>query len=107
MRYGVSAKSILAFTAAAGALSLAIFASNSGSMAPQAAAQTPASRPDLLASPKASDVVDAAEAFLAKLSDEQRATAQIELTPQLAVRWTNFPGGSNVRNGVFYRDLKP
>ena len=39
--------------------------------------------------------------------NEQRATAQIELTPRLAVRWTNFPGGSNVRNGVFYRDLKP
>ena len=51
--------------------------------------------------------MDAGEAFLATLSEEQRATAQIELTPQLAVRWTNFPGGSNVRNGVFFRDLKP
>ena len=51
--------------------------------------------------------MDAAEAFLATLSEKQRATAQIELTPQLAVRWTNFPGGSNVRNGVFFRDLKP
>ena len=51
--------------------------------------------------------MDAGEAFLATLSEEQRATAQIELTPRLAVRWTNFPGGSNVRNGVFFRDLKP
>ncbi len=51
--------------------------------------------------------MDAGEAFLATLSEEQRAIAQIELTPQLAVRWTNFPGGSNVRNGVFFRDLKP
>ena len=79
-------------------------------VAPRAAAQaTPAASPapTLLASPKAADVVDAADAFLATLSEEQRATAQIELTPQLAVRWTNFPGGSNVRNGVFFRDLKP
>ena len=100
----------LTLTAAAGALSLGVLAVNFGSAEPQAAAQTiqsPAPRPDLPASPKVADVVDAGEAFLATLSEEQRATAQIELTPQLAVRWTNFPGGSNVRNGVFYRDLKP
>ena len=100
----------LTLTAAAGALSLGMLAANFGSAAPQAAAQaTPSASPapDLLASPKAADVVDAADAFLATLSEEQRAIAQIELKPQLAVRWTNFPGGSNVRNGVFYRDLKP
>ena len=77
---------------------------------PDAAAQSHRRRrasPALLASPKAADVVDAADAFLATLSEEQRAIAQIELTPQLAVRWTNFPGGSNVRNGVFFRELKP
>ena len=51
--------------------------------------------------------MDAGEAFLATLSEEQRATAQVELSPRLAVRWTNFPGGSNVRNGVFFRDLNP
>ena len=107
MRHGVSASTILAFTAAAGTLSLAIFTTNFGSVAPQAGAQTSGPRPDLLASSKAADVVDAGEAFLATLSEEQRATAQIELTPRLAVRWTNFPGGSNVRNGVFFRDLKP
>jgi Protein of unknown function (DUF3500) len=97
----------LAFTVAAGTLSLGLLAAHFGSVAPQAVAQNPAPRPDLFASPKAADVVDVGEAFLATLSDEQRATAQIELTPQLAVRWTNFPGGSNVRNGVFFRDLKP
>jgi hypothetical protein len=51
--------------------------------------------------------VDAADAFLATLTDKERAVAQVELTAQLAVRWTNFPGGSNVRNCVFYRELKP
>jgi Protein of unknown function (DUF3500) len=99
----------LTLTAAAGALSLGLLAVNFGSVAPQAAAQATqaAAAPDLPASPKAADVVDAADAFLATLTEEQRATAQIELTPQLAVRWTNFPGGSDVRNGVFFRDLKP
>jgi hypothetical protein len=107
MRHGVSASTAFALTAAAGTLSLAIFAGNFGPVAPQAVAQTPSPRPELLTSPKAADVVDAGEAFLATLSDEQRAIAQIELKPRLAVRWTNFPGGSNVRNGVFFRDLKP
>jgi hypothetical protein len=100
---------LLTLSAAAGALSLGLLAVNSGSVAPQAAAHTTpaAAAADLLASPKAADVVDAADAFLATLTEEQRATARIELTPQLAARWTNFPGGSNVRNGVFFRDLKP
>src|ERR1700728_1810414 len=100
----------LALTAAAGALSIGVLAVNFGSAVPQAAAQTtqsPAPRPDLLGSPKVTDVVDAGEAFLSTLSNEQRAIAQIELKPELAIRWTNFPGGSNVRNGVFYRELKP
>jgi hypothetical protein len=99
----------LTLTATAGALSLGLLAVIFGSASPDAAARATqgAAAPDLLASPKASDVVDAGEAFLATLSEEQRATAQIELTPKLAVRWTNFPGGSNVRNGVFFRDLKP
>jgi Protein of unknown function (DUF3500) len=97
--------------AAAASLPLGFLAANLGSVGPRAAAaQTApatAQTPDLLASPKGADVVDAADAFLATLSEQQRATAQIELAPQLAVRWTNFPGGSNVRNGVFYRELKP
>jgi hypothetical protein len=100
---------ILTLTAAAVALSLGLLAANFGPASPRVAEAAPAPRvaPDLLASPKAADVVDAANAFLATLSDQQRGVAQIELTPQLAVRWTNFPGGSNVRNGVFYRELKP
>jgi hypothetical protein len=107
MRCGVSAKTTLALTAVAGALSLVVFATIFGSVAPGAARGPSAARPDLLASPRAADVVDAAEAFLATLSDKERAIAEIELKPRLAVRWTNFPGGSNVRNGVFFRDLKP
>ncbi len=107
MRHGVSARTILALSAAVGTLSLAIFATNFGSVVPEAAAQAPAARPDLLASSKAADVADAGEAFLATLSEKQRAIAQVDLTPRLAVRWTNFPGGSDVRNGVFFRDLKP
>ncbi len=101
----------LAFaTALAVALPLGILAADLGFAAPRSAAQTAppaADAPPLLSSPKVADIVDAADAFLATLSEQQRATAQIELTPQLAVRWTNFPGGSNVRNGVFYRELKP
>ncbi len=100
----------LALAAAAGALPLGLLAANLGPVAPRAAAQdTPAASPapNLPPSPKAAEVVDAANAFLATLTEEQRAIAQIELKPSLAVRWTNFPGGSNVRNGVFYRELKP
>jgi hypothetical protein len=98
-----------ALIAAAGSLPLGVVAANLVSPAPRALAQpTPAAAsPALLASPRAAEVVDAADAFLATLSGEQRAIAQIELKPQLAIRWSNFPGGSNLRNGVFYRDLKP
>lgn len=101
---------LFAITAAAATLSLGALATYSGLAAPEVAAEpAPAAAkvPDLLASPEAAAVVDAAEAFLTTLSAEQRAIAQIELKASLAVRWTNFPGGSEVRNGVFYRDLKP
>ncbi|HEX8198919.1 MAG TPA: DUF3500 domain-containing protein [Isosphaeraceae bacterium] len=99
----------LALTAAAGAMALGLLAANLGSVAPRAVARTtPAAAPaapSLPAAPNAAAVVDAANAFLASLSDEQRAVAQIALTPRLAARWTNFPGGSNLRNGVFFREL--
>src|SRR5579864_6077377 len=88
--------------AAASSLPLGFLALCLGSNAPGAVAQTttPASAsPALLASPKAAEVVDAADAFLATLSAEQRAIAQIELKPQLAVRWTNFPGGTDQKKG--------
>ena len=101
---------LLALVAAVGALPLGLLAANLGSAAPRSVAQTApvaSLTPALLASPNAAAVADAADAFLATLSTEQRAIAQIELKPELAIRWTNFPGGSNVRNGVFYRDLKP
>lgn len=100
----------LAITVAAATLSLGALVTYSGLAAPEATAQAaPAASkaPDLLVSPEATAVVDAADAFLATLSAEQRAIAQIELKASLAIRWTNFPGGSERRNGVFYRDLKP
>ena len=99
---------ILTF-AAAGTLTLGLLAADFGPSTPDAAAQTtpPASpAPDLLASPGATDVVDAADAFLATLTEEQRATAQIGLKPEFAVRWTNFPG-DNRRNGIFFHQMKP
>jgi hypothetical protein len=100
----------LVLCAAAGTLALGLLAANLGPVAPSAAARTTpalAPPPDLLDSPKAADVADAANAFLATLSDEQRAIAQVELKPSLTVRWSNLPGGSDLRNGVFFRDLKP
>lgn len=100
---------LLVLAGAVGTISLGLLAAGLGS-APRAAAQgSPATSaaPELLASPRASEVVDAANAFLDSLTEPQRAVARVELTPRLAARWTNFPGGSNVRNGVFFRDLKP
>ena len=99
-----------ALIAAAGSLPLGIVAANLAAAVLHASAEASAAAaasPSLLASPGAADVVDAAEAFLATLSEEKRSIARIELKPELAIRWTNFPGGSDVRNGVFYRDLKP
>ena len=69
-------------TALAVALSLGVLAAEFGFAAHSAAAETaPAAPPGppLLASPKAADVVDAADAFLATLRDKERAVAQIEL----------------------------
>jgi Protein of unknown function (DUF3500) len=106
----MSRSTLLALAAAAGALPLGLLAASLGSAAPRAevqAAPQVSAAPTLLASPNAEAVADAANAFLATLTEPQRAIAQIELKPQLAIRWTNFPGGSEVRNGVFYRDLKP
>ncbi len=59
----------------------------------------------MLAAPNAADVVDAADAFLATLTAKQRAIAQIDLTHPLAARWSNLPGGSNMRNGIFFREM--
>jgi hypothetical protein len=100
---------LLVLAGAVGVLPLGILAANFGIATRRAAAQAPAAArvPTLLASPNVADVVDAADAFLATLSEKQRAVAQIELTHRLAARWTNFPGGSNVRNGVFFRELTP
>lgn len=61
--------------------------------------------PSLPAAPGSAAVVDAANAFLATLSEQQRTVVQIELTPNLAARWSNFPVGIARRNGIFLRDL--
>ena len=108
MSHGVPARTILTLAVAGGAVSLCILAANLSSAAPQppAPASQATSVPDLLASPSLADVVDAADAFLATLTEEQRAIAQIGLKPELAVRWTNFPG-DNRRNGIFFHQMKP
>ena len=100
----------LTLTAAAGVLSLGLLTVNFGSVARQAAAQATqvAATPELPASPKASRRRGRPPTpFWPRFREEQRAIAQIELTPRLAVRWSNLPGGSNLRNGVFFRELKP
>ena len=61
--------------------------------------------PTLLPTEKASNVVDAANAFLATLSAPQKTTAGTKLTSRLAARWSNFPVGIAGRNGLFFRDL--
>ena len=96
---------LLVLAAAAGALPLGLLAANFGMATPHAAAQTPSASqaPPLLASPKEAEVVDAADAFLATLSDEQRAIAQIELKPSLAIRWSNLPGGSDPQRRLLSR----
>ena len=76
-----------------------------GSAAPQAAAQATLSggpAPDLLASPKVADVVDAADAFLATPTDEQRATRPASnsvATPRRPLDEL-FPVGPHVCNGA-------
>ena len=99
---------LLVYGGLAGALALGFLAINLGLVPRRAVARTTtaaAPAPTLAPSPKSADVLDAANAFLAMLSEKQRGVAQIELTPRLAGRWSNFPGGSNLRNGVFFREL--
>jgi hypothetical protein len=101
-------QTILGLSAVASSLPLCVLAANLASAPPRAAAQTaPAAlaAPALLAAPTAPAVVDAANAFLATLTEKQRAVAQIDLNHRLAARWSNLPGGSNLRNGVFFREM--
>ncbi len=73
--------------------------------APAARAALPA--PTLPPSAGAPAVVDAANAFLVTLSPQQRKVAQIEMTPQNAARWSNFPAGFVPRNGIYFRAMNP
>jgi hypothetical protein len=88
---------LFAFTAGAAVVTLGSVATYLASAAPHNAVQTvraisPA--PALPASVDAPAVVDAANAFLATLSEKQRPVAQIDLTAGNAARWSNFPAGS-------------
>ncbi|BCY13169.1 DUF3500 domain-containing protein [Actinoplanes sp. L3-i22] len=50
-------------------------------------------------------VVEAADAFLATLSADQKTKAQLELTQSTATSWSNLPCGSSCRPGVKLGDL--
>ncbi|WP_433825305.1 DUF3500 domain-containing protein [Actinoplanes sp. CA-015351] len=50
-------------------------------------------------------VVEASEAFLATLDDDQKAEVQLELTEENAVAWSNLPCGSTCRPGIAFSDL--
>jgi hypothetical protein len=91
----------LAFVAAAGALPLAIVATNLGTAARRADADTaraPAPAPDLLAAPHAAEVVDAAayRQTARRRSDRADAPARrplVEFTGRLEpAQWHLFPG---------------
>ena len=106
MRHGVSASTILAFTAAAGTLSLAIFTTTSVRSHPRPV-------PRRVAPPGFARFVegrrrrDAGEAFLATLSEEQRATAQIELTPRLPSGGRTFRVGATGATASSSATLSP
>ncbi len=109
-------RALFTLTAAAVALPIGVTVADLASAAPHAAAQPArgaspvlalAASPALPPSPGAPAVVDAANAFLATLSEQQRKVAQIEMTPQNAARWSNFPAGFVPRNGIYFRDMNP
>ena len=92
------------------ALPLGLLANTLGGVGVQALTQSRQAAPTaskLVEMAKGSEIVDAANAFLARLTEAQRALAQVELTADLASRWSNFPDGVVPRNGVFFRDLSP
>ena len=81
-------------------------ATTRGVAAPVAGAPTTNKEtPNLFVAENTGAVVDAANAFLATLSDAQRKTAIVEYTPQNAARWSNFPSAVVRRNGIFLRDM--
>ena len=106
----VTNRRLFTLTAAAVALPLGFAAVHLASASPrpagqivQAATPTEATLP-AVGSPA---VVDAANAFLSALSAKQKTVAQIEMTPQNAARWSNFPAGFVPRNGIYFRDMTP
>jgi hypothetical protein len=77
------------------AASLALVGCQIAMKAQQPAQPAPGSRASASTLPATNTnaVVDAANTFLATLSQQQQAVVQIELTPQNAARWSNFPSG--------------
>ena len=108
-------RTLFALTATAVTLPMGLAAAYLASAAPHAAAQAvQAASPAVTSSPAASlpaagapAVADAASAFLATLSAKQKTIAQIEMTPQNAARWSNFPAAVVPRNGIYFRDMTP
>ena len=101
---------LFALPALAVMLPVGLAAARFASAFPRAAPPAPALRPAvpapaLFPSTGAAAVVDAANAFLATLSDKQKAIVLTAQTPQNAARWSNFPAGFVPRNGIFFRDL--
>ena len=101
-------RALFTLAAAAVTLPIGVIAAYLSSAAPRVAARAArAAAPDLQASVRAPAVAEAADAFLATLSERQRAVAQIELTSQNAGRWSNFPAAVVPRNGIYFRDMTP
>jgi hypothetical protein len=50
-------------------------------------------------------VVDSANAFVASLSDDQKAKALLDFTADTAAAWSNLPCGDSCRKGVPFADL--
>ena len=108
-RTSMTNRALFALTAAAVTLPMGLAAVYFASAAPHAAAQAVQAPSPAAALPTigASAVVDAANAFLTTLSAKQKTIAQIEMTPQNAARWSNFPAAVVPRNGIYFRDMTP
>ncbi|GGO30082.1 hypothetical protein GCM10008949_24460 [Deinococcus humi] len=68
--------------------------------------QTAAVPADCAAAPtQTGKVVCSAQAFLATLTDAQKATVLLPATQANAVKWSNLPCGNNCRNGIQFSTL--
>ena len=93
-----SSGSGIASSSSSGVVSSSSSSSSSGSV-------TTACTNDPAAAVNTAAIVDAANAFLGALTDDQKATAQVARTLPNAIQWSNFPAGVVRRNGVRLGDL--